>query len=71
MPLKQNLSARRRDRERIMFGTQGAASSVRPVDLASADTAALIVQLAQRANAPRRRLPRRRVFVGARLSSVF
>ena len=43
MHLKQDLSARRRDRERIMFGTQGAASSVRIVDLVSVDTAALIV----------------------------
>ena len=46
---------RRRDRERIMFGIQGAASSVRHVDWASVDTAALVAQLDQRAHAPRRR----------------
>ncbi len=34
-----------RDRERILFGTQGAASGVRRVDVASVDTAALVAQL--------------------------
>ena len=76
MPGKQTLSPRQlerqRDRERIMFGTQGAASSVRRVDLASVDTAALVAQLDQRTHAPRRRLPfRLRIFAGAQRSSVF
>ena len=75
MPAKQTLSPRQlerhRDRERIMFGTLGAASSVRHVDLASVDTTALVTQLDQQANEPRRRPFRRRLFVGAHRSSVF
>ena len=71
MPAKQTLSPRQlerhRDRERIMFGTLGAASSVRHVDLASVDTTALVTQLDQQANEPRRRRFRRRLFVGASL----
>ena len=53
-----------------MFGTLGAASSVRQVDLASVDTTALVMQLDQQANEPRRRRFRRRLFVGAHRSSV-
>jgi hypothetical protein len=34
-----------RDRDRIKFGTQGAASEVRKIDVASVDTAALMEQL--------------------------
>jgi hypothetical protein len=34
-----------RDRERFRFGTQGAASAVRKVDLASVDTAAWVAQI--------------------------
>ena len=45
-----------------MFGTIGAASSVRRVDLASVDTTALVVQLDQQANEPRRRPFRVSVF---------
>ena len=76
MPGKQTLCPRQlerqRDRERIMFGTQGAASSVRHVDLASVDTVALVAQLDQRTHAPRRGLPfRLRIFAGAQRSSVF
>jgi hypothetical protein len=76
MQLKQNTSSQRlerqRDRERILFGTQGAASPVRHVDLASVDTVALIEQLDEQANAPRPRLPFwRRIFVGAHGSPIF
>jgi hypothetical protein len=63
---------RRRDAERIGFGTQGADSPVRHVDLASVDTAALVAPLDQEANTPRRRLPfLRRIIVRAQRSSVF
>ena len=34
-----------RDTERFRYGTQGAASAVRKVDLASVDTAALVAQI--------------------------
>jgi hypothetical protein len=41
-----------RDRERFRFGTQGAASAVRKVDLASVDTAALVAQIERQPLAP-------------------
>jgi hypothetical protein len=43
-----------RDRERFRFGTQGAASAVRKVDLASVDTAALVAQIERQPLAPSR-----------------
>jgi hypothetical protein len=76
MQPKQNYSSRQlerqRDRERILFGTQGAASPVRHVDLASVDTESLIAQLDHQVNDPPPRLPfRQRIFVGTRRSSIF
>jgi hypothetical protein len=41
-----------RDKERFRFVTQGAASVVRKVDLASIDTAALIAQIERQPLAP-------------------
>jgi hypothetical protein len=42
---KRNQEQYRRDRDRIKFGTQGAASDVRKIDVASVDSAALVEQL--------------------------
>ena len=50
MPAKQNPSSRRRDRERILFGTQGAASSVRHVDVALVDTYRVAFELLTRSS---------------------
>jgi hypothetical protein len=55
-----------RDRERFRFGTQGAASAVRKVDLASVDTAALVAQI-ERQPLPHPAL--RKVGVAGRLKS--
>jgi hypothetical protein len=43
-----------RDQERFRFGTQGPASAVRKVDLASVDTAALVAQIERQPLAPSR-----------------
>jgi hypothetical protein len=40
------------DRDRIKFGTQGAASEVRKIDVASVDAAALLEQLERQGHSP-------------------
>jgi hypothetical protein len=42
---KRNREQYERDRQRIKYGTQGAASEVRKIDVASVDTATLVEQL--------------------------
>jgi hypothetical protein len=49
---KRNREQYERDRERIKFGTQGAASDVRKVDVASVNTAALVEQLERQRQSP-------------------
>jgi hypothetical protein len=49
---KRNRDQYRRDRDRIKFGSQGVASDVRKIDVASVDTAALVEQLQHQAPRP-------------------